>query len=220
MILYCFKSRYIHQINRTLSAPTNTALAYELKWIAELLTSTEMNLKLIYFTVIVLQTETIAIVLLYFFLGIYKKGLVVLYGFFLSLEAKVDCSQSSVFRIFSHCQRSRNVKSTWQFNERGVFSLVFRWREDPCTFLIVVSIKYFCPKLRKQFASKFLRRCSIMDVLSGLLGTIPLFRDHFYRDCFLTLRRRWVRVTEARDWSDQLNCQYRVGAITTNSATE
>lgn len=122
---------------------------------AELLTNTEMNLKLIYSTVIVLQTETIAIVLLYFFLGIYKKGLVVLYGFFLSLEAKVDCSQSSVFRIFSHCQRTRNVKSPWQFNERGVFSLVFRWREDPCTFLIVVSIKYFCPKLRKQFASKF-----------------------------------------------------------------
>ena len=59
-----------------------------------------MNLKLIYFTV-VLQTETIAIVLLYFFLGIYNKGLVVFYGFFLSLEAKVDCSQSS-FRIFSH----------------------------------------------------------------------------------------------------------------------
>ena len=88
-----------------------------------------------------------------------------------------------------------------------------------CTFLIVVSIKYFYPNLRKQFASKFLRLCSIPDI-SGLLDMIPLFRDDFYRDCFLTLRRRWVRVTEARDWSDQLNCQYRVGAITTNSATE
>lgn len=199
MILYCFKSRYIHQINRTLSAPTNPTLAYQLKWIAELLTSTEMNLKLIYFTV-VLQTETIAIVLLYFFLGIYNKGLVVFYGFFLSLEAKVDCSQSS-FRIFSHWQRSRNVKSTGRFNERGVFSLVFRWQEDPCTFLIVVSIRYFCPKLRKQFASTFLRMCSNLDV-SGLLGTIPLFRDDFYGDFFVTLRRRWVRVTEARDSSD------------------
>ena len=148
-----------------------------------------MNLKLIYFTVIVLQTETIAIVLLYFFLGIYNKGLLVFYGFFLSLKAKVDCSQSSVFRIFSHFQRSRKVKSTGRFNERGVFSLVFRWREDPCTFLIVISIKYFCRKLRKQFASKFLRMCSNLDV-SGLLRTIPLFRDDFYGDFFLTLRRR------------------------------
>ena len=60
-----------------------------------------MNLKLIYFTVIVLQTEAIAILLLHCFLVIYNKELVVLYGLFLSLEAKVDCSQSSVFRIFS-----------------------------------------------------------------------------------------------------------------------
>ena len=53
-----------------------------------------MNLKMIYFTVIFLQTETIAILLLYCFLVIYNKELVVFYGFFLSLEAKVDCSQS------------------------------------------------------------------------------------------------------------------------------
>ena len=58
-----------------------------------------------------------------------------------------------------------------------------------CTFLIVVSIKYFYPNLRKQFVSKFLRLCSIPDI-SGLLDMIPLFRDDFYRDCFLTLRRR------------------------------
>ena len=111
-----------------------------------------MNLKLIYFTVIVLQTETIAIVLLYFFLGIYNKGLVVLYGFFLSLEVKVDCSQSSVFRIFSHCQRSRNVKSTGRFNERGVFSLVFRWREDPAFRLYISDSSFhqiFLPEIEE-----------------------------------------------------------------------
>ena len=93
-----------------------------------------MNLKLIYFTVIVLQTETIAILVLYFFLGIYNKGLVVFYGFFLSLEAKVDCSQSSVFRIFSHCQRSRKVKSTRRFNERGVFSWYLDGGKTPVHF--------------------------------------------------------------------------------------
>ena len=94
----------------------------QLKYITEELTS---NLKLIYFTVIVLQTETIAILLLYCFLGINNKELDVFYGFFLSLEAKGDSSQPSVFRIFSHCQKNRNFNSTWQFNERGVFSLVF-----------------------------------------------------------------------------------------------
>ena len=56
------------------------------------------------------------------------------FGFFLSLKAKVDRSQSSVFRIFSHCQRNRKVKSTARFNGRfpasgGVFSLVFGGRE-------------------------------------------------------------------------------------------
>ena len=73
--------------------------------------------------------------MLYCFLGEYNKELVVLFGFFLSLKAKeVDCCQSSVFRIFSHCQRNQKVKSTVRFNERfpassGVFSLVFGGRE-------------------------------------------------------------------------------------------
>ena len=70
-----------------------------------------------------------------------------------------------------------------------------------CIFLKVVSIKNFCPKLRKQFASKFLWLCSILDT-SGLHDTTLLFQDDLYRDFFLTLRRGWVRVTEAQDWSD------------------
>ena len=56
------------------------------------------------------------------------------------------------FVFFSHCQRNRNFNSTGQFNERGVFSLVFGWREDPA-FLLYISYssihQIFLPKLEK-----------------------------------------------------------------------
>ena len=88
--------------------------------------------------------------LCYCFLGICNKELNVFYGFFLSLEAKGDSSQPSVFRIFSHCQRNRNFNSAWQFNERGVFSPVFEWREDPALYISDSSIhQIFLPKLEK-----------------------------------------------------------------------
>ena len=125
MIRCCFKSRYIHQINGTLSTLDATQLVYRTvneQFKTNLFNSNGPN------------NRTIAILLLYCFLGEYNKELVGFFGSFLSLKAKVDRSQSSVFRIFSHCQRNRKVKSTGRFNERfpassGVFSLVFGGRE-------------------------------------------------------------------------------------------
>ena len=94
----------------------------QLKYVTEELTS---NLKLIYFTVIDLTRLTNRNYVLYCFLGICNKELNVFYGFFLSLEAKGDSSQPSVFRIFSIVKGIATSIVTGQFNERGVFSLVF-----------------------------------------------------------------------------------------------
>ena len=87
-------------------------------WFTELLTR---NLKLIYLRVINLTTE-----LLQFCCYIVSWAS--------TIKVKVDRSLSSVFRIFSHCQRNQKVKSTVRVNERfpasgGVFSLVFGERD-------------------------------------------------------------------------------------------